>query len=121
MKLSFLILLYLVVLLGIVTARPIPQSAAGTAPGGAAAGASLPMSWLMTALPRTGIVGFFDNLGAGMANFGNAQGSGFDAMFSGAFNAIGTLLSGLFGSGAINTAFLNYNNRPPAETAPTTP
>lgn len=79
------------------------------------------MSWLMTALPKTGIVGMFDNFGAALANFGNAQGSGFDAFLSGIFNGFGNLFSGLFGSGAINTAFLNYNNRPPADTGPVTP
>lgn len=54
-------------------------------------------------------------MAAGLANYGNAMGSGFDAMLSGLFNAVGTMFSGLLGSGAINTAFLNYNNRPPAD------
>lgn len=102
-----------------VLCRPA-DSTPGGAPG-APPGASLPMSWLMTALPRTGIVGMFDNLGAALANFGNAQGSGFDAFISGIFNGFGNLFSGLFGSGAINTAFLNYNNRPPADSGPATP
>lgn len=70
---------------------------------------------LINKLAHSGIVGAFDNFGAGIANFGNAQGSGFDAILSGFFNSIGTLFSGLFGSGAVNTAFLNYNNRPPID------
>lgn len=61
-----------------------------------------------------------DNLGAGLANFGNAQGSAFDAILSGIFNAFGNFISGILGSGAVNTAFLNYNNRPPLDTGPVT-
>lgn len=102
---------------GYVSCRPQAPSAKAAAAPGTSEG--LPLSWLISAMPRTGITGFFDNLGAALANFGNAQGSGFDAFLSGGFNAIGTLFSGLFGSGAINTAFLNYNNRPPLDAGPT--
>lgn len=64
-------------------------------------------------MPKTGIVGFFDSLGAMLANVGNAMGAGFNAFLSGIFHAAGTLFSGMFGSGAIDTGYLNYNNRPP--------
>lgn len=114
---KWFILTVLIGLCGYVSCRPqAPASAKGGAPG---TSEGLPLSWLMTALPKTGMVGFFDNLGAALANFGNAQGSGADAIFSGFFNAIGTLFSGMLGSGAINTAFLNYNNRPPLDAGPT--
>lgn len=89
---------------------PVAPGAAGAPPGGI-----LPIALPIHALPHSGIVGAFDNFGAGIANFGNAQGSGFDAILSGFFNSIGTLFSGIFGSGAVNTAFLNYNNRPPVD------
>lgn len=62
----------------------------------------------------------FDNIGAGLANFGNGQGSAFDAILSGMFNAFGNFISGVLGSGVINTGFLNYNNRPPADSGPAT-
>lgn len=90
-------------LCGYVSCRP--QGSAASAKGGAAPGTSegLPLSWLMSAMPKTGIAGLFDNMGAAMANFGNAQGAGFDAFLSGIFSGIGVGLSGLFGSGAINT------------------
>lgn len=67
---------------------------------------------MMSSLPRTGITGFFDNIGATLANVGNAKGSSANAASSG-FGGVGTLFSGLLGSGAVNTGFLNYNNRPP--------
>lgn len=117
---------FLLNLFGRIFAAPIPQSASGGASGGAPpAGAAppggapggmpggLPLPFPIHALPHSGIVGAADNLGAGIANFGNGQGSSFDAFISGFFNAIGTLVSGVLGSGAVNTAFLNYNNRPP--------
>lgn len=75
----------------------------------------MPIQWLMNAMPRSGIVGMADNFGAALANFGNGQGSAFDAIFSGMFNGFGNFISGILGSGAVNTAFLNYNNRPPAD------
>jgi len=65
--------------------------------------------------PHTGITGAADNLAAGLANFGNGQGSSMDAVVSGTFHAVGTLLSGVLGSGSVNTAFTNYNNRPPKD------
>lgn len=71
-------------------------------------------------MPRSGIVGAADNIGAGMANFGNGQGSAFDAIISGIFNAFGNFISGVLGSGSINTSFLNYNNRPPPDAGPQT-
>lgn len=115
---KWLVLTILIGLCVYVSCRPQGASAKGAA---AAPGTSegLPLSWLMTAMPKTGIVGFADNFGAAMANFGNAQGAGFDAILSGVFSGIGTLFSGLLGSGAINTAFLNYNNRPPMDAGPT--
>lgn len=64
-------------------------------------------------VPHTGIVGAADSWGAGWINLGNAIGAGLDALTSGTFAGLGIALSGLLGSGAINTLFLNYNNRPP--------
>lgn len=64
-------------------------------------------------IPYSSVVGAADNIGAGIANFGNGQGSSLDAVFSAVGNALGNIISGILGSGAINTAFPNYNNRPP--------
>jgi hypothetical protein len=64
-------------------------------------------------LPASGIIGAADNLGAGVANFGNAQGAAFDSLVSGTINGIGTLLSGTLGSGAVSTAFLNSDKKKP--------
>ncbi|XP_055300233.1 uncharacterized protein LOC129567398 [Sitodiplosis mosellana] len=108
-----LILVILVITDTLVLAIPLPQAPAAAAPG--AQPNNLPLSLLMNSMPRSGIVGMADNLGAGLANFGNGQGSAFDAIVSGIFNAFGNFISGVLGSGAINTGFLNYNNRPPAD------
>lgn len=86
-------------------AVPVPP------PGGAAGGAA--GLALIPALPHTGLTGFGDNLGAGIANFGNGQGAALDALISGSLNAAGVLISGILGSGAVNTAFANFNNKPP--------
>lgn len=72
--------------------------------------------WLPGTEPRqtrTGVVGAFDTLGAAFANIGNTGGAMLNTAGSGIFNAAGTLLSGVLGSGAINTGFFNYLNRPP--------
>lgn len=116
---KWLLLTLLIGSCGYVSCRPQGASAKGGAAAAPGTSEGLPLSWLISAMPRTGITGFFDNMGAALANFGNAQGAGFDAFLSGAFNAAGTLFSGMFGSGAINTAFLNYNNRPPLDAGPT--
>lgn len=86
-------------------AVPVPP------PGGAAGGAG--GLAIVPALPHTGLTGFGDNLGAGIANFGNGQGAALDALISGSLNAAGVLISGILGSGAVNTAFANFNNKPP--------
>lgn len=91
---------------------PLPQAPPAAAPP---AENNIPLSWLLNNMPRSGIVGAADNIGAGLANFGNGQGSAFDAIISGIFNAFGNFISGVLGSGVINTGFLNYNNRPPAD------
>ena len=57
-------------------------------------------------MPRSGLAGFADNIGAGLANFGNGQGSSWDAIVSAIFNGLGNFISGILGSGAINTAFM---------------
>jgi hypothetical protein len=49
------------------------------------------------------IVGFYDTFGGGIANFGNGTGSAFDALLSGVFNSFGVFISGVLGSGAINS------------------
>lgn len=58
------------------------------------------------------MIGWGDNTGAAWANFGNGLGAALDAAFSGLFNGVGNIFSGFFGSGAVNTAFANYNNKP---------
>lgn len=68
---------------------------------------------IVPATPHTGVTGAADNFGAGIANFGNGQGAAMDALVSGSFNALGVFLSGILGSGAVNTAFQNFNNKPP--------
>ncbi|CAE6421828.1 unnamed protein product [Rhizoctonia solani] len=69
----------------------------------------------MSAHPKkdknSGLQGAADNLGAGLANFGNAQGAAMDSLLSGTTNAVGTLLSGTMGSGAVNTAFQNPSDQ----------
>lgn len=90
-------------------AVPVPPPG-GATPGVAGGEASLA---IIPALPHTGVSGFGDNLGAGIANFGNGQGAAIDALVSGTFNAAGVLISGILGSGAVNTAFQNFNNKPP--------
>lgn len=96
-------------------AGTIFAAAPGAAPPGGPPGApgAPPLLALLPSLPHSGLAGFGDNLGAGVANFGNGQGASWDAVLSGAFNAAGVLISGLIGSGAVNTAFQNYNNKPP--------
>lgn len=69
------------------------------------------------AIPHSGIVGGFDTLAAGIANFGNGVGSALDAIAGGIFTGSANLFSGIFGSGAVSSAFLNYNNRLPVEAA----
>lgn len=64
-------------------------------------------------MPKTGIIGAVDSFSAMLANVGNAAGAGFNAFLSGIFHAAGVLFSGVFGSGAIDTGFLNFGNRPP--------
>ncbi|XP_031623395.1 uncharacterized protein LOC116340834 [Contarinia nasturtii] len=121
-KMKFLSIAIFIATIGLAFATPLPQSKPGASAGGAAGADGMPIQWLMNAMPRSGLAGMADNIGAGLANFGNGQGSAFDAMLSGLFSAVGNLLSGILGSGAVNTAFLNYNNRPPPDTgAPTTP
>lgn len=95
--------------IGVRAAAPVP-AAVPVPPAGSPNAASLA---IIPALPHTGITGFADNLGAGIANFGNGQGASIDALVSGSFNAAGVLLSGILGSGAVNTAFQNFNNKPP--------
>jgi len=53
--------------------------------------------------PNSGIAGAADNLAAGVANFGNAQGASLDAVVSGTFNAVGNVASGVLGSGAADS------------------
>lgn len=67
------------------------------------------------AIPHSGIVGGLDTFAAGVANLGNGIGSGLDAIAGGIFTGIANILSGIFGSGAVSSAFLNYNNRLPVE------
>lgn len=67
-----------------------------------------------SAIPHSGFVGGFDSLSAGFENAFIAFGSAFDALFSGLGGLGGNSVSGVLGSGAINSAFLNYNNRPAA-------
>lgn len=63
---------------------------------------------------HSGWTGFHDNLGAAIANWGNGQGASWDAAWSGVGNAFGNFFSGVFGSGAVNTQFANFNNKPPS-------
>lgn len=51
---------------------------------------------------RNGIVGAADSFGSGMANFGNAQASAFEAILKGVFNAFGNFIGGMFGSGTVS-------------------
>lgn len=67
------------------------------------------------AIPHSGFVGGFDTVSGGLANLGNGLGSGLDAITSGIFTGIANVISGVLGSGAISSAFLNYNNRLPVE------
>lgn len=67
------------------------------------------------AIPHSGIPGAVDTSMAGLANAGNGLGAALDALSGGIFTGIATLFSGMFGSGAISSAFLNYNNRLPVE------
>ncbi|CAE6506245.1 unnamed protein product [Rhizoctonia solani] len=67
----------------------------------------------LDALPRSGIVGFGDNMGGAMANFGNGQGRAVDSMVSGAVNAMGALASGATGIATIKTKPFVYDNKPP--------
>lgn len=64
-------------------------------------------------VPATGVIGAADGVATTLVNIGNAAGAGFNAFLSGIFHAAGVLFSGIFGTGAIDTGFLNYNNRPP--------
>lgn len=101
-----MIAFFIQIIIGVAFGRPQPFPKADNNNG------NIPLAWMMSGVPTTGMAGFFDNFGATLANVGNAKGSSANAASSG-FGGVGTIFSGLFGSGTIDTSFLNYNNRPP--------
>lgn len=75
----------------------------------------LPQALPNNAIPHSGVVGAVDTAMAGVANVGNGIGGALDAFAGGLFTGLATLFSGILGSGAVSSAFLNYNNRLPVE------
>ncbi|KAG8726623.1 hypothetical protein FRC11_014815, partial [Ceratobasidium sp. 423] len=54
------------------------------------------------------ISGAADAFGSGFTALGNAQGATLDRLLSGSFDAVGGLVRGVMGSGAVNTVPLNF-------------